>query len=241
MYQLGNCGFVLRHDFPTQTTLCFLHGWDMVSQTDQVPPDGKFTPYIAIMRDHVRSAASFWSHPLFLPTILLAEHVSRAEKFRSKISAQVGRLETKLGVTRVGRSSWQATKPFGAIQKLISNREDRTNLTAELNSRITDVTNFGRVLKWIMEYCQFVEKHKDRVQELSPHPNETEHRELEQYLDSVIDDAVSITANVDALKSRLELQLSVVSTTISTATVHVALTRAMLDSCITLSLKSTTI
>ncbi|KAI3323571.1 hypothetical protein HD806DRAFT_497218 [Xylariaceae sp. AK1471] len=209
MYQLGNCGFTLKHDFSTQTTVCFLHGWDMVSPTDEIPASESVNPYYAIMRDHIRSAAPFWSHPLFLPTIFLAEHISRAEKFRGKISSQVVQLEQELGVTRVGRLSWEATKKFEAIQRLISNRKSRTNLTAELNSRITDVTNFGTVLKWIVRYCQFLEKHKDLVQKLNPHPSEMEHRELEQYLNSLIDDAASITADVEALKSRLELQLSV--------------------------------
>ncbi|KAJ8133190.1 hypothetical protein O1611_g430 [Lasiodiplodia mahajangana] len=209
MYQIGNCGFSLRHDFATRRTLCFAHGWDMVVQTDAIPARERFTPYFDEIEKHMRPAKRLWSHPLFLPTVFLAEHLSRANRFRSHLSSRVVELEKELGVTRSATLSWKQENTFEAIQDLIANRQVRMNLTAELNTRITDATNFQVVLTWINEHCQFLEKYKDIVHRLNPHPDKNEHRQLEEYLDFLIDNTKSMNTNVDSLKSRLELQLNV--------------------------------
>lgn len=210
MYQIGNCGFALRYDFHARRTLCFAHGWDMVIQTDAVPAGEGFKSYFDEIEKHIRPAKRFWSHPLFLPTVFLAEHISRANRFRASLSSQVIQLEKELGITKSGQLSWKEAKTFEAIQRLISDRQIRMNLTAELNSRITDTTNFITTLAWMNRHCQFLEKYKDVVQNLNPHPDQNEHRQLEEYLNCLIDNAISMTSNVDGLKSRLELQLSVV-------------------------------
>jgi hypothetical protein len=217
MYQIGNCGFALRHDFSSGRTLCFAHGWDMVIQTDAVPPGEGFKSYLDEIEKHIRPAKQFWSHPLFLPIVFLAEHISRANRFRGNLSFQVIQLEKELGITKSGTLSWKEAKTFEAIQRLVADRQVRMNLTAELNSRITDSTNFLTTLSWMNRHCQFLQKYKDVVQKLNPHPSKNEHRQLEEYLDCLIDSAMSITSNVEGLKSRLELQLSVVRTRGSTS------------------------
>ncbi|KAI1122366.1 hypothetical protein F5Y10DRAFT_254195 [Nemania abortiva] len=209
MYQVGNCGFSLKHDFSTRRTLCFTHGWDMVVQTDAVPSGEGFKSYFDEIEKHIRPAKRFWSHPLFLPIVFLAEHLSRANRFRADLSWRVVELEKELGVTKSATLSWKEEKTFEAIQSLIADRQVRMNLTAELNSRITDATNFQTVLSWINRHCQFLEKYKETVQQSVPNLNSNENRELEEYLDTLICNAISMTNNVEALKSRLELQLNV--------------------------------
>jgi len=211
MYQIGNCGLAFKYNFSTQTTVGFLHGWDMASPTDQIPVGDTFYLYTSAVRDHITPARSLMSHPMILPVVLLAEHVKRAEKYKDTLARHIAFLEQELGVTRVGQSSWRTTKQFAAIQRLISNRRDRMNLTAELNSCVTDATNFGTVLEWIVRHAQFLEKHKDTIQGLRPHPDVREHRTMEEYLACVTDDAISLKLYVEALKARFELQLSVVS------------------------------
>ncbi|KAI0395137.1 hypothetical protein F5Y17DRAFT_457340 [Xylariaceae sp. FL0594] len=222
LYQIGNCGLAFKHEFSTGTTHGFLHGWDMVTPTDQVPLRNAYRLFTDAVRGHFvapsgegssssppPSTMSLLSHPLFMPVVMLSEHVRRAQEYSDELVRRMAFLEHELGVTRVGQSSWQTTKQFAAIQRLISSRADRVGLTAELNSRVTDATNFGTVLDWIVRHAGFLEKYKDVVQALRPHPDPREHRQVEELLEYVADDAVTLKVHVEALKTRFELQLSV--------------------------------
>ncbi|KAI1175640.1 hypothetical protein F4777DRAFT_549358 [Nemania sp. FL0916] len=209
MYQIGNCGFSMRYDFSTRKAVCFAHGWDMVSQTDAIPQTESFISFFGEMEKHIRPAERFWSHPLFLPIVFLAEHISRADGFRAKLSARVTHIEKELGITKSATLSWREAKTFEAIQRLIADRQARMNLTAELNSRITDAMAFQTILKWISQHCEFLVKYRDIVRKSNPHPDKNEDRQLEEYLDCLIVNCTTMNTNVERWKSRLELQLSV--------------------------------
>ncbi|KAI0162328.1 hypothetical protein GGR57DRAFT_489996 [Xylariaceae sp. FL1272] len=209
MYQIGNCGFVLRYDFNTKSTQCFVHGWNVVTETQAVPLGDTFIPVFQQVVSRVAPARSFWSHPLFLPTVFLAEHISRAEHFRGWLSKETILLEKKLGITKTATLSWKEVQTFESIQRLMADRQARVKLTTDLSSRITDATNFLTVLEWIIRHCQYLEKYKNVIQGINPHTSKNEHRELEEYLEYLANDVQTMVTNVQSIKARLELQLDV--------------------------------
>ncbi|KAK1961815.1 hypothetical protein LY78DRAFT_661793 [Colletotrichum sublineola] len=207
MFQLGNLGLAMSHDLETGTTVAFLHGWNMFSDRDAVTNE-PIVPHAESLHGMMQSATTLWAHPLFLPTVLLREHLSRAEAFQSHLEPQVMGIERDLGVARSGRLV--NSKSDAYAQRMIQDDQERFQITARLNTTATDVVNMLGVLEWDLHYFRFLGRVNGDLaalhgRRISP-AADAELRSLVDYLEC---EALSIVSFVGTMKSRLDLQLNV--------------------------------
>ncbi|KAK2028983.1 hypothetical protein LX32DRAFT_682801 [Colletotrichum zoysiae] len=206
MFQLGNLGLAMSHHLDTGTTLAFLHGWNVFSDRDHVTKE-PIVPHAESLHGVMRSAAALWAHPLFLPTVLVREHLSRAEAFKSHLAPKVTDIEMALGVTKSARLV--GSEIDASVQHMIRDDGERLRITAFLNTTATDVVNMLGILEWDLQYVKFLGRVNGDLGALHgriPPAADAELRSIVEYLEF---EALSIVSFVGAMKTRLDLQLNV--------------------------------
>ncbi|KAK2009781.1 hypothetical protein LZ32DRAFT_608182 [Colletotrichum eremochloae] len=206
MFQLGNLGLAMSHDLETGTTVAFLHGWNMFSDRDAVTNE-PIVPHAESLHGMMQSATTLWAHPLFLPTVLLREHLSKAEFFQSHLEPQVMGIERDLGVARSGRLV--NSKSDAYAQRMIQDDRERFRMTARLNTTATDVVNMLGVLEWDLHYFKFLGRVNGELAALHGRISPAADAELRSLVDYLECEALSIVSFVGTMKSRLDLQLNV--------------------------------
>lgn len=225
MYQLGNHGIALSHSFHTGTTSAFMHGWNLIRKHHELTSE----PVIPVMErlemlllSSLASDADSFRDPLLLPTIILKDHSTQMDRFLTHdLIDKVENLERRLRVTKSARLAvnrrGSGSRPrdrrddLDKLKKLMADEQQRTDLTTDLNTVLTDTLNFSTVIKWERRYCQFLLDVHDKLRKLShgssyPPPDEGLDSIL-NYLDCHIQ---SNTEYVETMVARLNLQLSVV-------------------------------
>ncbi|KAK6193979.1 hypothetical protein LQW54_011908 [Pestalotiopsis sp. IQ-011] len=208
MYQLGNAGLALTHVFRDGTTRAMMHGWNLCTRKSH--GDGKRVPqYIDRFVASIHSAQSSWSHPLLLPVILLDDHMARGDALRQEIYDAIRRISAKLGVTASGQLATAKRNTFDDIRRLISNPDSRMDLTAELNSTLTNATSCSNTLRWNKRYRESLAKCFNDIESSLDDGAKDGHRELLEYftfLDAQADELLDV---VETSRTKLELQLSI--------------------------------
>lgn len=211
MIQLGNCGLILSHSFESGITSAFLHGWNVLSDSN-FEVKVAVEPFITNIRKLLHSHLVLWNHPLLLPVIILKEHLTRAHLFKSIVLLEeTTRLQAALGVTKSGRlRRYQSGRGFKDI-RLIESEESRINLTTAINTTLADDVSLATVLKWDARLCVFLLKACDEVREFqTTYRSRHSERKIREWLNTLECGIASCLEHADSLKSQLELQLSVV-------------------------------
>jgi hypothetical protein len=212
MFQLGNCGLAMTHSFITGDTLAFLHGWNVFS--DRRAISGEWTTsHSERLHQLLQSSLSLWRHPLILPTLLLQEHLFRADDFRRRgLSKVVTSIEKVLGVTKTGRLANAKDTVPEEIRELLTDDDLRLRITSRLNTALTDTINLTAILRWDQRLGQFIQRVNKELEGYYDDcgiPLDLA-KELEAVTDHLLCEAISATEYIDATKSRLEIQLNVV-------------------------------
>ena len=120
-------------------------------------------------------------------------------------------LERELEVTQAGRNAnFSESLKFGGLRKKMMDREEQVTLTTNINIAVTDAITFIGTFKWDIRYCQFLGYITRDIQKI---------RMLEQGTDQMlaaIDTLAPVVGSIldyaEAIKARLDIQLSIVST-----------------------------
>jgi hypothetical protein len=211
MFKIGNLGLSLVHTFESGTTMAFIHGCNI--WTDTLNGKIHVEPHHARIEKLIRSTRSLWTHPLLLPLVLLRNHLLRAEILSSKLSREVTGIENALGVGRTGRLTITDIGVTDPMKKLFGQEEKRIELMSRLTSAATNISNVTRVLKWDKDCMQFLHQVKDQIDKYRGQSAiilELEWSGLMQFMCCHAESAGDFTV---FLHSRLESQLNVVCET----------------------------
>lgn len=208
MFQLGNFGLSLTHTLKDGTTMAFVHGWNIWTNT--LPDKDGVEPYHMKIEKLIKSTQSLWTHPLLLPLVFLREHLSRAEMQSSKLYGEVKTIQGNLGIERTGRLAMMEIGVTDQMKQLFGQEEKRTELMSKLTSASTNVSNVTRVLKWDKECIHFLQQVKDQIDKYhgrSAVALESELSSMIQFMYCHVESAGNFTG---FLHSMLETQLNVV-------------------------------
>lgn len=219
MYQVANYGLCLTHSFKTNATFGFMFGWNMIDDKNwkacigRAPP-GHLEPHGPRISKLIRSEVCNWRHPLLLPVILLEDHIYNADRCKGfDLSPRTTRLEGQLRVTKSGRNvNHSESIDFEVLsQGMISNRFE---IITDINTAMTDVLAFAGVLKWDNRYCQFLRDISKDIRDISGTMQGGEPN-LDNAIETLATFVASISEHTEALKARLDVQLDVVKSSIS--------------------------
>ncbi|KAK4232797.1 hypothetical protein C8A03DRAFT_19986 [Achaetomium macrosporum] len=211
VYQLGNLGFSMTHSFASGNTLAFLHGWSIFSGRNQVTGE-KMVSHGERIHKLLESSVSLWRHPLVLPTLLLQEHLFRCEEFIWRfLSPRIQKIENDLGVTRSGRLVQTPLAVPEEIKELLANDERRIQIASAVNTTLVDTITVISILKWDKRLSEFIKRADKELQKYYKDAKINTNAEME--LDSAVDhfscEAISSAEYVSGMRSRLEIQLTV--------------------------------
>ncbi|KAI4599574.1 hypothetical protein KJ359_002021 [Pestalotiopsis sp. 9143b] len=137
--------------------------------------------------------------------------MARGDALRQEIYDTIRRISEKLGVTASGQLAMAKRNTFDDIRRLVSNPDSRMDLTAELNSTLTDATSCSNALRWNKRYRESLAKCFDDIESSLGEGAKDGHRELLAYftfLDAQADELLDV---METSKTKLELQLSIVA------------------------------
>jgi len=202
----------MTHSFITGNTYAFLHGWSVFGDRNVVSGEWAIS-HSERFHQLLTSSTSLWRHPLLLPTLLLQEHLFRASEFSWRaLSRDVTSVEKDLAVTKSGRLVTTKHAVPEEIKNLLTNDDLRLRITTRVNTALTDAINFTTVLKWDQRLGQFIQRVDKELQRNCDEGNLPLGlaKDLESAVDHLLCEAISATEYIDSVKSRLEVQLSVV-------------------------------
>jgi hypothetical protein len=212
MFQLGNLGFSMTHSLSTGNTLAFLHGWSIFRNQNAVTKRAT-TPHWERIHSLLRPSVTLWKHPLLLPTLLFQEHLFRCDEFIwQSLSRETQAIEFGLGMSRTGRLANTQHAVLEEIANLLSDDGRRLLITSDANTALTDAITFASVLNWDQRLGEFIRRLDKELQKYYERANiePATVRELESAVDHFSFEAVSTAEYVASIRSRLEVQLSVV-------------------------------
>ncbi|KAM7194451.1 hypothetical protein V8F20_007977 [Naviculisporaceae sp. PSN 640] len=223
MFQLGNHGISLSHSFQAGTTSAFVHGWNLIRSRHEVTSE-TITPVMdrieTLLQSSFTSNPSSLSNPLLLPAIILKDHVTQIQSFLDwKLISEVGEIEKQLRVTksarlgvarrRDGKLNDRRKNDLEELKRLMADEQQRTDLTTDLNTTLTDTLNLLTVMKWDQRYCQFLMDVQERIRKLNKGayaPPDDGLDAILRYLDCNLQSNIGY---VETMVARLNLQLSV--------------------------------
>ncbi|WDK09178.1 hypothetical protein CGRA01v4_00456 [Colletotrichum graminicola] len=207
MSQLGNLGLAMSHHLETDTTVAFLHGWNMFCDRDYVTKE-PIIPHAKSLHETMQSATTtLWAHPLFLPIVLMREHLSRAETFKRQLGANMTDIEKVLGVTNAARLMRSGVDAFA--KRMVQDEEKRLQITARLLTTAKNVVNILGVLEWDLQYAKFLGRVSGELGAIHGQMSPAADAELRSIVDYLRCEALSLVSFVGAMKSKLDLQLTV--------------------------------
>ncbi|KAI3558419.1 hypothetical protein CABS03_02421 [Colletotrichum abscissum] len=213
MFQLGNLGMAMSHNFETRTTLAFIHGWDIFSNKLKITKK-PIIPHIEAIQEILKSSRRLLSHPLLLPTLFLRRHLTRAEDMRRQLSSMTAEIEKAIGVTQTARLSGRTVQDQRIVEEvkaMVLGEKPRIHTTARISTTATDVINMKETLEWDEEYVKFLRRVNDdvKVHRREAHTPLEADLQLCGFIDLLERDAQSISSYATRMQSRLELQFNV--------------------------------
>lgn len=175
-----------------------------------LPSDRHFGSQMQQLIQSITSTPSMWSHPLFLPYLILQNYGQRLSLSQTTVSDSLVELENKLGVTHAGRS-W-----LDVDRTIWPQDIDIREMTIALHSFLPHTIFLLVCCRWAQEYGQFLLDQEQKLsaegnfQQLRPDsPNVTEAIRFHQSVASGLESRFTL------LKERAALQVNVLFSVIS--------------------------
>lgn len=203
--EVANYLLSLSHHLPTGVTTAFICGDGAMNPRD-FDQEPQFDHILALMR----SSASLWTHPMFLPTVLLHNHWRRLENWSNSLEDDVIGLETAMGVSFAG-----ATAHMQAAADWPLNIDVR-GMAVLIHTTMTQTIYVGEVCGWGRQFAAFLLETDKEFQRVLPRswssPMLSASRQLLETL-SYVDDASNNNKQfVKSMEVRVQAQVSVVCT-----------------------------
>ncbi|CZR69349.1 uncharacterized protein PAC_19249 [Phialocephala subalpina] len=151
---------------------------------------------------HLKSCVEQWTHPLFLPILLVYNYRIRSHLFAWDLDDQVVDLERQTGVVFAGRTV--RTKETSVLPESIP-REKIRDLTKYMHTLMAEIIFFERVVEWTSDCNDWLESVADELYQLKVE-KDSEILEMIQFMRS---DAKNFKGLVRALKERVQSQINV--------------------------------
>jgi hypothetical protein len=170
------------------------------------------TPQMLRLRDQIEATMPLWHHPMLLHRILIDMHMQDANRFSTEVLwNNTKNIERTLGVTRIGRSVDHDKELDATLRQFIKNQKERILLTAKLNTTITDVLIFIRLLQWDQRHFVVFD---DLCEELKKYNCCSAYawREIKETMAWLTSSAMSALERGQMIQARLGVQLDIVCT-----------------------------
>ena len=150
-------GLAVSHDFATRTTTAlnvgFAFGLDKYTAEDTRAPNSLWA-----LLQQIRKSQESLSHPLLLPSLVLARHILRVSAYiKDHIAERVVQMESAIGVTKAGRSFMRGgTEVPNLFVDEQMHRNNAKRLTADINDLTTWIMFTRRSPEWDIECIDFL-------------------------------------------------------------------------------------
>ncbi|KAI1813820.1 hypothetical protein GGS20DRAFT_551625 [Poronia punctata] len=211
-FQVGNYGLAFSYDFATSISTGILHGTG-VTQTGG--DYGLWSKQAAAeIFEHVKTARHLWTHPLFLPTILLQHHLLRADYFCTVVLAnRLTDVQHQLGTVRAGRLFGRQALNIATELPVKEAKVSLSELTVEMSSLTFDAIWFCSVSDWQCSCLVLLREVLVKIESLESRPRwkRLMHAKI-QYLSSL---AESIKRHNSGIKETGQADMNVLYSIIS--------------------------
>ena len=202
--EIANYLLSMSHDFTTGWTTAFICGDGAIKPRNCDVTYGNQLPQIVTM---ITSSTGLWSHPTFLPTLLLGNYCQRIEIRTRTLEKALLKLETGLGVTIAGGAG------IGAIPQ--ENWPENINVketTIGLHSTMAKIIFMLRTCDWARRYSSFLkELDDDLTKDQSLKLDKGAGNELRERIIFVTSSLDGMRDFFSALQERAQTQINVVS------------------------------
>ena len=201
--EVANYLLSFSHHLPTGVTTAFICG-DGAMEPRDFDQEPQFDHILTL----IRSSVSLWTHPMFLPTVLLQNHWRRTENRSNSLGDAVPELEGNMGV-----SSAATTAHIEAAADWPMNIDVR-RMTILLHTTMRHIISMEGVCAWSCKFAAFLLETNKELQRIYPRSRsalmERASRQLLETLSYVDDASNKHQRYLQVMKERVHAQVSVV-------------------------------
>ena len=190
----------LSHNSDTQWTTAILCGRGVVGRQSLDDTYGFRLDHILALAE---SFTNYWTHPLFLPAVLLQNLCHRTGIFTASLNRTLTELERDIGVTFAGRSGHQRSLERWPADV------DIKSATIGLHSTSAQIVFVSHVCEWACDCTRFLLDLAKEIEEMSPALSRTS-MELSEYLAYELCSISNTARFVRGYKERIQAQINVV-------------------------------
>lgn len=213
--QVANYVLALSHDLLTGVTTALVNGYCAMTMRKYLT--NEIRHFVgdehSVQSQHIVSEIKanpvFWTHPMFLPTILLATHVQRVVSFAETLEDQVMEIERSTGVVFAGRLGGGTQHP----QKEHTRRDTR-KLTQDMHTTLSNILLFSTSTSWDMDFAPVLHRWCKEVAKSIPESRWRSTiqgtRALGEALEHMIGISKSNSTYNTTMKERVQSQVNVV-------------------------------
>jgi hypothetical protein len=164
------------------------------------------------IRSQIEANPLLWTHPMFLPVVVLENHIQRVECFGTKLEDRVLELERSTGVVFAGRLGGRKHAPVKQ-----HTRRDIRKLTQDLHTTQSEIIIFSSAASWDLNCALTLRKWCEEIVDLVPQDRWRSTIQGSRELAEVVEHLVSVSKSMDeyivTLKERVQSQVTVVRIT----------------------------
>ena len=213
--QVANYVLALSHDLSTGVTTAFINGYCAMTMrkylTDEIRHfvGNEHSVQSQHILSEIKTNPVFWTHPMFLPTILLETHIQRVQSFSETLEDQVMEIERSTGVVFAGRLGGQTQHPPKE-----HTRRDTHKLTQDMHTTLSNIIIFSCTTSWDMDFAPVLHKWCKEVAKSIPESRWRSTiqgtRALGEALEHMVGTSKSNSTYITTLKERVQSQVTVV-------------------------------
>jgi len=197
----------MSYNFSTGFTTALLFGNEVKSLLLSPGSSSRFDEIQA----HLQAVAALWAHPMVLPSVLLSNHLYRAEIFcYNVLESRILETEDELGVVRAGRLSWKRDKNLIIEKPIHESKSNIRELTSRMNTDLTEIIFLIGVTEWDCVAIEFLAKTTEKVSGLLEKSHKTETGEIREFIEYMSVAAKVLLLANNKSKERMQAHLNVV-------------------------------
>jgi hypothetical protein len=207
-FQVGNYGLAFSHDFATGISSGILHGTGVTQYGNDYELWDK--PPVLEILEHIKTAHRLWTHPLFLPTIVLQHHVLRTDYFCTVVlSNRVTDLELQMGTMRGGRLQGVPAPNFATRLPVQEAKLSLRKMTIAMSTLMFDIICFCGVSDWQCSCLKHLADIHSEIEGLVGRSRQS--RSMRETIQYLLASAESVKMNNRRLQEVGQSDMSVVS------------------------------
>jgi hypothetical protein len=213
--QVANYVLALSHHLSTGTTTALINGY--CAMTMRKYQTGEMRVFLGDehseqsrhIRSQIQANPTLWTHPMFLPVVVLENHIHRVESFSIKLEDRVLELERSTGVVFAGRLGG---RKHASVKQ--HTRRDIRKLTQDMHSTLSEIIIFSSAASWDVNCALALRKWCEEIVDLVPQDRWRftiqGSMELAEVVEHLVSTSKDMSEYIVTLKERVQSQVTVV-------------------------------